>query len=860
MISTRLPLDGRWTFGGKYLEGMEEPSAALTTSQLVNLPHCVTQLSWCNWDPSSWEDVWFYRRTVVLPPSLESVRVLLEFEGSLTSTTPYWNGIELMKAEGGYLPFVYDVSSLARPGSNELAVVVDGTWQMVPPEGNPDGPHSIDFYQPSGLYRHVGLWLVPSPARLVDIWVDPSMIPSPPGCVTVTVRTETTMPINGHRLTATLTPSASSKPVGRGTAEVGPSAAGRVETVVAIPLEHELDRWSFDSPNLYDVSVALADATRAVVDRGSVRTGFRDAEFRPDGFYLNGRRMPLFGLNRHQLYPYTGMAMPDRAQAEDAKILKNILNCNMVRCSHYPQARAFLDACDELGLAVWQEPPGWGWPPSPSGPWDPTEVPAAWLALWFNNVTTMVLRDRSRPSVIIWGVQPNETQPPVGDANRAKERAKKADPSRPTSGSMSDYLWEHYMHDVCAYDDYPGAVEEPGSWRSVLKPPVAGRPYLVSESIGALSAYRYYRRIDHQPQQHAQAALHAAAHSAARDPAAGYAGLLGWCAFDYPSHNGNFWPEKALKTPGVLDVFRVPKPGAALYQSQAPQSRPVIQPAFFWDFDSRPVTELGSSALVYSNCDRIEAFLDGRHVATLPRRSDAFPHLAFPPFELDTSLVPSGTKPVLRLEGYIGNTLRLSCSYDGDRTRDRLLVEADNGTIEADGSDATRVTLLAVDSFSMPCLHTQGQVTVSLSGPGGLIGDKFINFADTGGCGAVWVRGSRGRPGKLVVVARHAHLGQAQTTITSTSGPRARVASVPRLPPVFSPPFPLGGDYIGVGHNGDVPAVRSWQQQMRNLGWTIAVDGNYGPASRAACVAFQSAMGLEPDGEIGPQTWGATFE
>src|SRR5690606_21927746 len=86
-----------------------------------------------------------------------------------------------------------------------------------------------------------------------------------------------------------------------------------------------------------------------------VRIGFRDLRFEVDGFYLNGRRVQLFGLNRHEWYPYVVAAMPDRVHWRDAQILKEELNCAMVRCSHYPQSEAFLDACDELGLLAWEE-------------------------------------------------------------------------------------------------------------------------------------------------------------------------------------------------------------------------------------------------------------------------------------------------------------------------------------------------------------------------------------------------------------------------------------------------------------------------------------------------------------------------
>ena len=96
-----------------------------------------------------------------------------------------------------------------------------------------------------------------------------------------------------------------------------------------------------------------------VVDEKSLRFGFRTVRFENDGFYLNGQRIKLRGLNRHQSYAYVGYAMPKSVQELDAEILKNELGVNAVRTSHYPQSQHFISRCDELGLLVFTEIPGW---------------------------------------------------------------------------------------------------------------------------------------------------------------------------------------------------------------------------------------------------------------------------------------------------------------------------------------------------------------------------------------------------------------------------------------------------------------------------------------------------------------------
>lgn len=83
---------------------------------------------------------------------------------------------------------------------------------------------------------------------------------------------------------------------------------------------------------------------------------------------------------------------------KDAERIRHEYHCDAVRCSHYPQTEAFLDACDELGLMVWEEVPGWQYLGD-----------AAWQQLLLRDVRRMIVRDRNHPSIIVWGVRVNES-------------------------------------------------------------------------------------------------------------------------------------------------------------------------------------------------------------------------------------------------------------------------------------------------------------------------------------------------------------------------------------------------------------------------------------------------------------------
>ena len=201
-----------------------------------------------------------------------------------------------------------------------------------------------------------------------------------------------------------------------------------------------------------------------MLDTVEQRFGFRTAEFRADGFYLNGKKTFLRGLNRHQCYPYIGYAAPAHLQREDARILKEELACNAVRTSHYPQSQHFIDACDRLGLLVFTEIPGWQ-----------HIGDEAWKDQAVENVREMVLQYRNHPSIVLWGVRINESQDDDEFYRRTNALAHELDPSRPTSGVR--YLEKSsLLEDVYAYNDFSHTGGNPGCRPRTRSRPTWGRP------------------------------------------------------------------------------------------------------------------------------------------------------------------------------------------------------------------------------------------------------------------------------------------------------------------------------------------------------------------------------------------------
>ena len=320
--------------------------------------------------------------------------MFVDFEGVMTASTVWINGTKLGEYKGGYTPFSFDLTPhIDFNGENVLAVDVDSSERPdIPPFG-----YEIDYLTFGGIYREVWLRIVPS--TFIENMV---------------VRTKDALPNLGSR-SRLLHPASGS--VSRRNASRSRIRDG--DRVIAnasqswprrlLPAEPGLPssplRWAQWNRTLgyrktKSVYGSRSSAPRdEVIDEDSRRFAFRQAQFTDHGFEFNGKVVKLRGLDRHQTFPWVGQAMPARPQRRDAIILRNQLKRNIVRTSHYPQSRHFLDACDEIGLLVLEEIPGWQ-----------HIGDAAWKDISVDYVGRMIRRDWNHPSIILWGVRINESR------------------------------------------------------------------------------------------------------------------------------------------------------------------------------------------------------------------------------------------------------------------------------------------------------------------------------------------------------------------------------------------------------------------------------------------------------------------
>ena len=192
-----------------------------------------------------------------------------------------------------------------------------------------------------------------------------------------------------------------------------------------------------------------------------------------------------------------------------------------------------------------------------------------------------------------------------------------------------------------------------------------------------------------------------------------------------------------------------------------PRVRPVIAPAFYWDFGpSSPVNVL-PAAMICANLDRLEVYVGGEHFATVRPDTAGYPHLGYPPSFADFRAVDGSRRPELRIDGYLGADMVASRSFSADPSGDVLALAADDAEIDGDGADATRLEFRAVDRYGAPRPYVAGQVGFDVTGPAVLVGDNPFDFAAAGGAGAVWIRSRPGARGTVTVRASHPILGQA---------------------------------------------------------------------------------------------------
>ncbi len=707
-------MNRNWLYGGRTVPGCSAPDFDDSKFQRVTIPHSNKIFPWHSFDEKDFQFVSIYRRHFKLAPP-PGHRIFVDFAGAMTAATVTINGHKLGEYRGGYTPFSFELTPHLKPvGSNVLAVEVDSTERPdIPPFGD-----NIDYLTFGGIYREVSLRIVP------QVFIG-NTFAKPVDVLGGGRRVEVNCLIEGQAAGAHTV-----KVELRDGTHVLSSAEGPASAQPLILSNlGSLELWGLEHPKLYTVTARLI-YNGAPIDAYSTRIGLREARFTPQGFMLNGNHIKLRGLNRHQTFPYVGGAMPARVQRRDAFILKRDLKINLVRTSHYPQSPHFLDACDEAGLLVFEEIPGWQ-----------HIGDQAWKDLAVRNVEQMVRRDWNHPSIVLWGVRINESLDDHDFYTRTNAVAHKLDDSRQTGGVR--YLYDsELLEDVMTMNDFGFPLRPPNH-------PL----YLNTEFIGHTFPTKRNDNVD-RVMEHAQ--RHARVHNQLASDNQ-YAGGIGWCAFDYNTH-ANFGSGDKICYHGVTDIFRILKPAGQFYRSQCdPKDEIVLEACFNWSQGDQSEGGGIRHAVVASNCDHLKFYVKGDLKAEAEPDRENYGHLPHPPFVIDLTGEHLEDWGDLRIDGYINGEKVISKTLPGNDYDRQLHVEPDDAELTGDGIDATRVVLRVTNEHDGARPFASGAVLLRIEGPGEIIGENPFSLA--AGVGAVWVR-SKEAAGVIRLHARHPYLGE----------------------------------------------------------------------------------------------------
>ncbi|ANN63087.1 beta-D-galactosidase [Brachyspira hyodysenteriae] len=710
----------------------------------ITLPHTVAEIPLHYFSES---DTWLvsgYQNTFKYDKSkLQGKRVLINFEAAMAACEVFVNEKSFGEHKGGYLPFVYDITDELKDGENIIAVKLDSTEREdIPPFGN-----EIDYLCYGGIYREVQIIIV-NDVSIENVMLTGLANQNITGKIrirnTKKESVKETIAINLYNREYHI-------------CEIKKEITlkkGELFTDIKIDEHIDSDRielWDIDNPRLYRLEVSLPNE-----DSVSIKIGFRDAKFTENGFFLNDKRVKLRGLNRHQSFPYVGYAMPERIQKKDADILKFDLGLNIVRSSHYPASRHFLDRCDEIGLMVFEEIPGWQ-----------HIGDKKWQSVSIENVKDMIERDFHHASIIIWGVRINESQDNHSFYKETNKKAHELDKTRQTGG-VRYLVGSELLEDVYTMNDfnYDGVADPLRAQKFVTKLD-KNVPYMITEYNGHMFPTKMQdceERLMEHTKRHFEII-----NAVAIDKH--ISGSTGWCAFDYHTHY-NFGSGDRICYHGVYDMFRNPKLAASAYSSQmSTRNEIILEPITIYARGERAIGGI-SPLMVATNCDYVELYYRDELMAKEYPATGKYQGLKHAPVIIKMEVNIPGVSDMgwgdMKLIGYIDGKPAIEKNYLNNPTFKGLEVKADDDEINAvsGGSawDSTRITVKAVDAIGNRLPYINEAITIEVKGAGELIGND--NPVLEGGYYSFWVKSNKSK-GSIKVTVKNKRVKEATIEIKS---------------------------------------------------------------------------------------------
>ena len=581
----KIALNYQWKFiddfQDEYLKKMPKEA------QIINIPHTVKEIPYNYFDEKIYQKIFTYEKEFKIDKVEPNRRYILKFEGFMTQADIYLNDVYLGHFVSLYIPVEIDVTEHIKK-DNRLIIKLDTREDgNYPPYG-----FAVDYLSFSGIYREVSLE-IHNKTYIKDIFVKTK--------------------INGDIQV---------EYIKDGDDDI--SIKHQIYFNDELVKESDEDHFNISNPRLWDIDHPHLYLLKTICSLNGeeeiffTRFGIREVLFTNHGFYLNNKKIKIIGLNRHQSYPYVGYAMPKSIQEDDALLLKNEVGVNTARTSHYPQSEHFLNKCDEIGLLVINEIPGW----------QHIGQEEIWRRQFYINLESMIKVERNHPSLIAHGVRIDESIDDHNLYSKANQIAHQLDPTRQTLG-VRNVKHSELLEDIYAYNDFSCWSLDKGVGLDNPKNVRKGNsPYLVTEYLGHMDPNKPTTDMDRR----LEVALRHAKVLNDNNKYDEISGAIGWCFVDYYTHAA-FGSGDRICAHGVYDMYRNPKWSSYIYASQQ-DKKPVLE-----ILTNMKPGDLGAAIYgdiyVATNCDYFDLYKNDQFVKRYKPNNGKYKYLKHPPILVD---------------------------------------------------------------------------------------------------------------------------------------------------------------------------------------------------------------------------------
>lgn len=730
-----------WRFHKGSISGADQPNFDDSQWSLVSLPNGMellpSEASGCiNYQGEVW-----YRKHFTPEESWKGKKMFLHFEAIMGKSKVWINGKLVQEHFGGYLPVIADVSDYLKFGhDNVITVWADNSDDPAYPPGKPQD--MLDFTYCGGIYRDC--WMI---VHNNVFLTDPNYEDVKAGGGLFVSFGKISERLAEVRLDAHIRNSSGKAFSGKVVYElydrnqkmvchteqklsITNGRARKITSLITVPTPH---LWAPDSPYLYQLHVLVKDHSGKVIDGYRRRIGIRSVEFKgKDGFWLNGKPYPepLIGANRHQDFAVVGNALSNSLHWRDAKKLRDA-GLRVIRNAHYPQDPAFMDACDELGLFVIVNTPGWQF-------WNKEPVFAQRV---YNDIRNMIRRDRNHPSVWLWEPILNETWYPEDFAKNVVDIVHEEYPypycytgcdvtakghelfpvqfTHPLNGQGGAFNTDKLDPKVAYFTREWG--DNVDDWNSHNSPSRVSRswgevPMLIQAQGYAKTDYKYtnYDVLYRNPRQHMGGCL--------------------WHSFD---HQRGYHPDPFYG--GIMDAFRQPKLSYYMFCAQRPpypnpdlisETGPMVYIAnAMTPFSPKDIT-------VYSNCDEVRLtycqdgpqFVYKKDITAggMPSPVIVFKNVWNVMHDKELSRSKKQAESYLLAEGLIDGKVVATHKVFPARWPSKIKLRIDNEGVDthADGSDLVTVIAAITDDHGNIKRLNNSMIQFEIEGPGELVADE----------------------------------------------------------------------------------------------------------------------------------------